>query len=182
MTSKISYWTDNGSYFSCAYWGSWRPGNVTATQVLRELRAWHASQGLHFGTYQLDPWWTEDSDGGTDCGIAVNWTAKQSLFPGGLEALGGEVPLTLYMNYFAPLAQGNQMSQGNAARNDKYGLGMGQLGTQFGEVGNAQDQTDFGDYQQGMAPINDQFGANQMAQGWKSDVKRQVYADNTQEP
>jgi hypothetical protein len=110
LTSRLSYWTDNGAFFSCAFWRSWRPGNATAAQVLRELRAWHASQGLMFGSYQLDPWWSEDSDGGTDCGFAVDWKAKPSLFPDGLEALGG-LPLTLYMNYFAPLAQGNRMTQ-----------------------------------------------------------------------
>lgn len=79
------------------------------------------------------------------------------------------------------LAQGNAMSQGNAKRNDSYGLAMGSLGNQFGELGNAQDNTDYGYYQQGMGPINDQFQANQMAQSWNSGVQRQAFAENSEE-
>ncbi len=79
------------------------------------------------------------------------------------------------------LAQGNAMAQGNAARNDAYGLGMGNLGNQFGEVGNAQDNTDFGYYQQGMAPINDQFQANQQRQGWTANNSKQNAAANQEE-
>ncbi len=79
------------------------------------------------------------------------------------------------------LDQGNAMSQGNAARNDQYGLGMGNLANQFGELGNAQDQTDFGYYQQGMAPVNDQFQANQMATEWAAGNRKTAVNRNDQE-
>lgn len=79
------------------------------------------------------------------------------------------------------LGQANQMQQGNAARNDSYGLGMGNLANQFGELGNAQDNTDFGYNQQGMAPINDQFQANQQRQGWQAGNSKQVAGYNTQD-
>ncbi len=78
------------------------------------------------------------------------------------------------------MAQGNQMAQGNAARNDAYGLGMGNLANQFGEVGNAQDNVDFGYNQQGMAPINDQFQAEQQRRGWMAGNSKQVAGQNTQ--
>ncbi|MDD5374474.1 hypothetical protein [Acidithiobacillus sp.] len=79
------------------------------------------------------------------------------------------------------LGQANQMQQGNAARNDKFGLGMGNLANQFGELGNAQDQTDFGYDQMGMAPINDQFQAEQQRQEWLAGNRKTVANQNIQE-
>ncbi len=79
------------------------------------------------------------------------------------------------------LGQANQMRQGNAARNDAFGLGMGNLANQFGELGNAQDQTDFGYDQMGMAPVNDQFQAEQQRQEWLAGNKKTIANQNTQE-
>jgi len=70
--------------------------------ILGKLKAEHAALGLHFGSYQLDPWWSDgDGDAHMDTTWywAANWTAVPEYFPSGLAALG--LPLTLYSNLYA---------------------------------------------------------------------------------
>jgi hypothetical protein len=98
LVGAVSYWTDNGA----AYYGGYWPLNpdATATDVLTRLRAYHASIGLSVASYQLDPWWYPQDNGG-----CTNWTAEPSLFPPGTDSL---VPLaeagfgfTLYSSFYA---------------------------------------------------------------------------------
>lgn len=53
LSHKLSYWTDNGAYYDCSWWGAWAPGKPTANDVLRNLSAWHAQAGFPFASYQV---------------------------------------------------------------------------------------------------------------------------------
>lgn len=132
LSHKLSYWTDNGAYYDCNWWGAWAPGKPTANDVFANLTAWHAQAGFPFASYQVrhlttgvprlrplhprcllaavqvDPWWYVGTDAPAGCGLPTNWSANPNIWPEGLAATG--VPLTLYSSYYAPLSEGNVMT------------------------------------------------------------------------
>jgi hypothetical protein len=111
---KLSYWTDNGAYYEDDHWHFFFNATThTPEMVLNKLKVEHAALGLHYGTYQLDPWWSDgDGDSKQDAAWywAQNWTAVPEYFPSGLSALG--MPLTLYSNLYAA-APWNVMTEWN---------------------------------------------------------------------
>lgn len=81
----------------------------------------------------------------------------------------------------ARLGMANELSQGNAQLNDRYGLGMAQANTALGNAGADQSITDFSNYQQGMNPVNAQSQAYQQYQAWRANANKQKVANNSQE-
>lgn len=75
----------------------------------------------------------------------------------------------------------NDMAQGNARRNDAYGLGAGAAQAGFADLGNQQSGQDLGYYQGGMNPINQQSDMYQQGQSWYANNQKTKVANNTQE-
>ena len=70
LLESISYWTNAGS----AYWyNTYR--NTSYEKTLRQLKNYHQSIGLNFGSYQMDSWWYKKEGDLYTSGI-VEWEPK----------------------------------------------------------------------------------------------------------
>lgn len=81
----------------------------------------------------------------------------------------------------ARIGMANEMSQFNAAQNDKLGLQMGQAAVGFGDVANQQGGSDLNYHQRGMQPINAQAEAEQARRHWLAQGQKTAVANNIQE-
>lgn len=100
MRNQLSYWSDNGAFYEDDYWAKFFSPTNSPQIILAKLKAEHARLGVAFGTYQLDPWWSDgDGNTGKDWYWMANWSAAPGYFPDGLAATG--LPLTLYSNLYA---------------------------------------------------------------------------------
>lgn len=122
LTTKVSYWSDNGAVYFQGWWDMYCPTrNCSASsspnpeETFVALKEYHSAVGVPAAIYQLDTWWFEQQadvlpHGDLDC---VDWVPRQDMWPHGLPYVtqqAGGIPLLLYSWGFATPAAGNQMT------------------------------------------------------------------------
>jgi len=98
LTNKLSYWTDNGAYYS---WYSYdnlmekgRPADV-----LMNLAEEFQENKIPVHYYQLDAYWFKFERENANC--KLNWEEQSHLFPDGLKSLGEKMNST-WLYYDGP--------------------------------------------------------------------------------
>lgn len=107
VSSHLSYFTDNGAFYSDYYWP--QHPEETADDVLVALSAYHRAAGIPVRTYQLDPfWYPRDA-----AGAMTDWAPIPALFPRGLGPLAAppyNLSFLLYAAYFSLNASAQRLS------------------------------------------------------------------------
>ena len=104
----LSYWTDNGAYYSGGAWNESGGGGA----VVNEAAFKAVADGLKkkdllsaVKIWQLDDWWYHTGRGGVYSACVKNWTLPPATFPSGLKNLSValETPWLLYVPYWCPV-------------------------------------------------------------------------------
>lgn len=102
----LSYWTDNGAYYSGGAWGEAGGGGDPVNETaFRAVAAGLKEQEL-FGAvhiWQLDDWWYHGrASVYSDC--VLNWSLPTATFPSGLKKLSADLgkPWLLYVPFWCP--------------------------------------------------------------------------------
>eukprot|EP01052_Picozoa_sp_SAG31_P027808 SAG31_NODE_2634_length_5342_cov_2.253099_4_plen_525_part_00 len=107
----LSYWTDNGAYYSGGAWAKPKGGAGGGGEVVNEAAFRAVARGLEekglldaVRVWQLDDWWYETSVGGVYSACIYNWTLPTRTFPSGLKALSHalKTPWLLYVPFWCP--------------------------------------------------------------------------------
>ena len=104
----LSYWTDNGAYYSGGAWAneSGGGGKVVNEAAFRAVAEGLKAQDLPIKIWQLDDWWypTDPTDHGIYSNCIANWTLLPSTFPSGLKGLSQAIrtPWLLYVPFWCP--------------------------------------------------------------------------------
>ena len=103
----LSYWTDNGAYYSGGNWGEAGGGGKAVNEsAFRAVAAGLKEQSLDAAVriWQLDDWWYHKATGGVYSSCVFNWSLPSTTFPSGLRGLSSALrtPWLLYVPFWCP--------------------------------------------------------------------------------